>query len=67
MRLFEFALQNLRSRALLTGTDTRWAMYVAVFLVLLGLVVLLAYYLLPQNAFQRSFWSAAAARANRSL
>ena len=34
-------------------------MYIAVFVVLLGLVLLLAYYLLPQNAFQRSFWSVA--------
>ena len=32
-------------------------MYVAVFLVLIGLVVLLAYYLLPQGALHRSFWS----------
>jgi hypothetical protein len=40
-----------------TGADTRWALYIAVFVVLLGLVLLLAYYLLPQNAFQRSFWS----------
>ncbi len=39
------------------GTNTSWAMYVAVFLVLIGLVVLLAYYLLPQDALHRSFWS----------
>jgi len=48
--------QGFKTSPLDPGADTRWAMYVAVFLVLIGLVVLLAYYLLPQGALHRSFW-----------
>mmetsp|Transcript_2350 Transcript_2350/g.6273 ORF Transcript_2350/g.6273 Transcript_2350/m.6273 type:complete len:255 (+) Transcript_2350:3-767(+) len=47
---------GFKSNPLDPGESTSWAMYVAVFLVLIALVMLLAHYMLPQGALYKSFW-----------